>query len=849
MRLYKALLILLGFSILSSGEEYLKEKFNLKVRVVGKILEEKPKLIPPEKISAKGKVEPLDLSPHILDPPQYIEPAKVIPPSSASGCGEPEDRVKFRAGVKYYLNGDLKRAESRFLDVLSIPRAVYIGPAQYMLGLIYSERGDTAKAIRFFKESCGAPHQYRRPACESYYALYLSLKGEIPPDIDSDFWKTVLEIKRGGTPEPPSCEGTVFKEYCIYIGDFLAGRINDAYPNSTSLRRGIVLLKGGDLEGSKKIFLKYSRPMSSHRAVAIYYLGVIALREGDRVEAYKKASFLETLNPEYAESLYYLLSKGDILFSRIAYKVTKKKEVLKLSAIHFYNSGNYDLAFRDFLESGEPLLALWSAVRANNYRLAKEVLKDFPLKTKEDYLWALEVLYWNESWGSIEKLLDKVRGKYPDLYREYRGWVLFKKEEWESAYKFFSDPYHKALAMYNAGSYRKVIDLLKNSSGLKERVLMAKAAISMGNGKLARKFIRDQHPVELYLLGMSYFIEGYYEKAIEYFSSLTDNKKLGVRALLRIADSYYNMNIYNRARELYGKILRNHKDAPEAQDAVLALAQIELQSPSQDLYTLLGEFRKKFPDSPMINDLKYQLAVLEIKRGNRSIARGILYELMEVDSYKARALLKLAELEEDPARKENMLRRAINIASGEVKARAMGMLMSLFVERKEYEKLADFLVKGNYADRKKALEIYLKENTGKAVDLFEELYKQNPGDDDLALFALKLYHKTKGKKYLKVASKSTNRRVRAEALFQLGKTSKKKDRRKALEYFVEVIMSAEGIQPFYNDSIFEAVEILVKLKARKDASCLLEKLDKRSLTKRERKKVKILKSKLPACTE
>jgi len=849
MRLYRFLLTALLVAGLSFGEDSLKERFSLKVRVIGKILEEKPRLMPPERLSVEGGAEPLDLTSEVLEPPKFVEPANVVPPKAGSGCGEPKDRVKFRAGVRYYLKGDLKRAESRFLDVLSIPKAVYIGPAQYMLGLIYSEKGQRAKALRFFEESCSGPHQYRKAACEAYYALHFSTKGTLPEEIEIDFWRAVDQIKGGKVPPPPPCEGTVFKDYCFYITDFIEGRINDSYPDSTALRRGIILVKEGKLREAKEIFRSFTGSRSKYRDVAFYYLGVIALREGNKREAYKKASFLETLNPEYAENLHYLLSSGDVLFSRIAYRLTGRKEILRFSGIHSYNQGNYELAFRDFLESGDYLRALWSAIRSENYRLARSLIDKFPRKSREDYLWTLEVLYWNEDWDGIERVLGEVKGKFPDLYNEYTGWVYFKREDWQSAYKHFSDPYHRALAMYNAGKYRKVIEILKKREDLKARILKAKAAISMGDGKLARTFIKGNYPTELYLLGMSYFIEGNYSKAIEYFSSIKDDEELGLKALLRIGDSYYNMNRYDRAREIYRKILKDYKDAPEAQDAVLALAQIELQNPSQDLVTLLEEFRRKFPDSPMINDLKYQLAILEIRKGNRSKAKEILYELMELEAYRPRALLKLAEIEEDPLKKETMLRDVIRIGRGEVKERATGMLMGLFVERKEYEKLADFLVKGDYSDKKKALEIYIKENLEKAVKLFDELYKQSPGDEDLALYALKLYHKTKGTKYLKIASRSSDKRVRAQALYLLGRKIKGKDRRKALEYFVEVIMSSEGIQPYYNDSIFEAVDILVKLKARRDASCLLAKLDKRSLTKRDRKKVKILKSKLPACKQ
>ena len=847
MRHFRIIFLLSLLLALPSISDPLRESMSLKVRVVGKILEEKPALEPPLKLSPEGKADFIDLSGKLLKPPKYIEPADIQPPKSSGACGEPKDRVKFRAGVKYYLNGDLKRAESRFLDVLSIPKAVYIAPAQYMLGLIYSEIGNLKKAMDFFRRACEVPHQFRRASCEAYYAVSFKVNGDLPSDLENKFWKTVASIRTGKLGESVDCSDTVFKAYCNYVMSFLEGNEDEEYPHSTALRRAVVLMNKGNLKTAKSIFLNYSRPLKPYRDIAIYYLGVIAFKEGDKKEAYRRASFLETLNPQLAENLHTVISSGDVLFSRIAYNLTGNREILRTTAIHSYNEGHYEVAYREFLEAGDHFRAVWSALKWGNLELAKDALRGFEPVSEEEFRWTLEVLYWSGETKEIEEVLEKIKKKYPSLYREYRGWVYFRSEEWDRAFRYFSDPYHKALALYNAGKYGDVLKILKDSEGSKERVLKAKAAISLGRGSLARKFLKEEVPDELYLKGMSYFIEGKYDQAIEYFRKVKGEGDTGVRALLRIGDSYYNMNRYQEAREIYKQILKNYKDSPVAYDAVLALAQIEVQNPSQDLGELLKEFTQKFPDSPMIPDLKYQLAVYKIKRGGTEEAKDILYELMEIPSYRAIALLKLAEIEENPEEKEKKLREVIGIASGEVKDKATGMLMGLFVQRKEYEKLADFLVKGDFNDRKKALEIYIDKNLDKAVILFDDLYRERPGDEELKFYALKLYKKTKGRRYLRIASRSSNKRVKAEALYRLGKITAKKNRRKALEHFVEVIMSAEGIQPYYNNSIFEAVDILVKLKARRDASCLLAKLDRKSLTKRDRKRVKILKKKLPAC--
>ncbi len=836
-------LILLGLAL----AQPLKESISLKVKVIGKVVEEKPKLLPPERLEIEEEITYMDLSSRLLEPPKYIEEAQIEPPPEGKGCGEPKDRAYYRAGVRYYLKGDLKRAESRMLDLLSLQNSPFIPQAQYILGLIYAQTDRDREALEFFKSSCEVPHPYEGPACEAYYALEFKLSGQ-PVEAESpDLWRKVYQIKTEGRVEAPSCEDTVFQDYCSYVRDFAQGNVNEDYPESTELRRAIVLIGQNSLEGAREILLRHSKPLSKYRNEALYYLGVVSLLEGNRKLAYRYASLLETTDPELSKNLYLIISKGDILLSRIAYQLTGSKEVLRSAGILSYNSGKFDLAYAEFTKAGEHFLAALAALQEGDYGRAYRSLKESRRKDRDYYLWLLEVLYWLGKDEEMEEVLNQIRERFPDLYREYYGWLMFKKERWLEAYKYFEDPYHRALALYNAGRYKEVLNTLKEANTLKERILKAKAALSLGKGRLARSFLTDESPEEIYLKGLSYFIEGRYREAIPYFERLLKEDALRSRAMLRLADSHYNLGDYERARRIYREILTLYPDSKEALDATLALAQIELQHPSPELENLIKEFVRKFPDSPLVPDLRYQLANLYLKEGKEEEARRILEDLLKVEPLKGKVLVKLAQLEEDPAEKEELLKEAIKVSEGKDKEKAMGMLMSLYLQRKEFEKLADFLVQGDFDDKKKALDLYMEENLQKAIDLFERLISERPEDEELKEEALKLYEKTKGKKYLLIARESENKKVKAKALYLLGRIEKKKDKRKALERFVEVVLTAEGAQPYYNRSILEAVDILVSLKARKDASCLLEKLDPRYLTKRDIKKVKILRKKLPKC--
>ncbi|MDQ7082367.1 MAG: tetratricopeptide repeat protein [Aquificota bacterium] len=463
------------------------------------------------------------------------------------------------------------------------------------------------------------------------------------------------------------------------------------------------------------------------------------------------------------------------MISRIAYRVTGTREILEKTGALSYNRGNYAVAYRDFLEAGRPLLAAWSAIRAGDYELAYRALKGSGLSTRDHYLWYLETLYWTGRDQEMEEVLRSVKDRFPDLYREYMGWLLFKRERWEEASRFFTDPYHRALALYNAGRVRhEVLETLKGSEGYKERILKAKAAVSTGRGDLARRFLRGETPEEIYLMGMSHFIEERYSKAIDYFRRIKGSGAVGRRALLRIGDSLYNLGRYEEAKNVYREILKKFPDSREATEATLALAQIELQNPSQDLKTLIYEFEKKFPNSPLIPDLRYQLANLYIKEGKITKAKGILEDLMGVEPLRYKAMLKMAEIEENPARKEDLLKRIIEGGGPEERERASGLLVSLYRERGEFEKLADFLAKGGVEERKRALILYLDHNMEKAVSLFEDLIRENPESEDLKTLALSMYEKTRGKRYLEIAVGSQDPKVRAEALYRLGLVEKKR---------------------------------------------------------------------------
>jgi len=83
------LITLFSLSLLLIAFSQIKKEFDLRVEIIAKEVEEKPKLSPPQNLPLKGS-EPMDLSPRLLEPPKEME---FIPVARVEGkglsCGSP----------------------------------------------------------------------------------------------------------------------------------------------------------------------------------------------------------------------------------------------------------------------------------------------------------------------------------------------------------------------------------------------------------------------------------------------------------------------------------------------------------------------------------------------------------------------------------------------------------------------------------------------------------------------------------------------------------------------------------------------------------------------------------------
>jgi len=833
-----SLLLLLAFAL----AQQITKEFDVKVELTGKLYEEKPKLSPPNYLPMPQTKE-LDLSYMVLEAPKSVEFAQIKPvEKSGVSCGEPKDALSYKLGVDYYLKGRYDLAEEELGKVLLVPNSAFGPMAEYVLGIIAYSKDQKQRALELFKNSCNFTHMYQGPACEAYYALNLTLKGSVPEN-QNGLWKAVKAIKEG-KPANLSCDGVVFVQYCQYVSDFVKGKENLLYRDSTRLRFGILAYFEGDLKSAKALFEEYSGPGRLYRDVALYYLALMDYKEGKGEQALRHASILESINPYLAKELYALISEKDVYLSRLTYTLTKDVRFLEKAGIIAYNSGDYALALRNFLEAGNTRYAVYSAIKMGDYKKAIELLKN-KKKDREDYLWLLEALYW--SGEDMSGTLSEVAKLYPDLYKEYQRWESFRRGDWLGALGFFEDPYYKALALYNLKKYKEVIDLLQGRTDERSRLIKARSALMMDDTKLARSFLTGKSEEEFYLLGLSYFLEGNYQKAVEFFEKVPANNPNRAKALLKMGESYYNMGKADKAKDSYFEVLRSFPDSEEARSATLALLDFAGKNMGdEDLERVLEDYMKREKNPPP--EILYQYASLMARKGKKEEAEKLLLNLLDTP-IKFKAILKMAELEEEPSKRLVLFYKVYKESpTEEERKKARDEIVKMYSSLGDTKSLADMLAEGDKPDKVKAIGLYLSiREIPSAITLAQELIKAGYRDQEFERYLLDLYKQTRDISLLDYVSKSPERSLRGQALYLYGlELLRRGDRKKALESFVEISINHKG-EPYYNSAILEGAKILVKLGAKRDASCILERFDLNGANPEETSIYNKLKKGLPKC--
>jgi len=173
------------------------------------------------------------------------------------------------------------------------------------------------------------------------------------------------------------------------------------------------------------------------------------------------------------------------------------------------------------------------------------------------------------------------------------------------------------------GDYKDVIRLLENPSTYDERILLAKAYLSIDEPAKAREVLKPTTAEAKYLYGLSYFIQNDYQDAIRYFKEIVSSERFGAKALLKLGDAYYNLGDIHKAIYYYQKVVENYPNSKEAMEASYDIISSRIKNPSKNLEVAIKQFIERYKNNPLSEDLKYQLANIYIKQDKKEEAYNL----------------------------------------------------------------------------------------------------------------------------------------------------------------------------------------------------------------------------------
>jgi tetratricopeptide (TPR) repeat protein len=701
-----------------------------------------------------------------------------------------------------------------------------------------------------------------------------------------------------------------FIEYCHYekgVSKFMLNKYNTAlthlkkvkspdYRKEADILRGFIYLKLGKTKYAEMEFKKYLERYGSagkYSTLAYYGLALVNLNKGSLKEVLRLAGILESRDKELAQNLYLKLAdiyrkKGNfqkaMVLYQVALKLTQnyKLPIKKKLIIVAYNNQKYDYVYKLSKGVNEPIFNLIRGYSEYWLGMYNNAAKDLEkavngIWNKKDKLTALQVLadiYYRTN--RDKKYLDTVkRIKEFDkkLARDLLGWFFFKKKKYDKAYKAFVDPYMKAVSLFNMNRLDDALRLIKNNPTKKAKLLEAYIYLKKGDYNKARELLRKLAKFgdkvgeqAAYLYAFSFFAEGDYPRAVEELTKFLQRSRdpqLRKIATLRLADSYYNIGNKEVARRIYEEFIRKHADSPEAIDAAYQLTVLEMNSSDADVERQILKFVRKYPNYPMADLLKLQLADLYIEKKRYSDAEKILNEVIKRNRKESEyALYKLAYvkyLEGDIDGAIRLAKRYVaKYPNGKYRTAALELLAKIYEERGDLRNAAIYVEKLPKTSKNifRLANLYFDLGEyGRAEELYKELYNKYPEyRPDLAYYlgiiALEKGNLDEAELYFNEALNGSDYDRVAGAYYYLGMIALKKGKQnEALNNFLNVIYLYSNNKIFVNKARLRAAEIMKKQERLLEASCMLKKVNTKYLDKNERDLYNRLKKSLPKCYE
>jgi len=699
-----------------------------------------------------------------------------------------------------------------------------------------------------------------------------------------------------------------FVDYCRYMKGYLlfsrkkykeALKVLEKVENSP-YRKQVLLLKGfsylqlGDYEKARRYFETFLKEYGSVEKIsdyAIYGLGIIDIKEGKIKKALEKAGILEHREPSLAQNLYIkiaeeLADRGDfetafVILQKSAKAGNKYIDYLKKKlAVLSYNSGKYQYAYLMLKEIDTPLFNLYTGfallklgrpVEAKKY-FEKAVKTAEDPKVKETALKYLADVYFQlKEYEKYLKTVKELKKYDPDYAADLLGWYFFVKKDYKKAYLAFKDPYMKAVSAFNANLLREAYELIKDRTDRKSRFLLAYIYLKTGKYAEAREVLKelaqedDQIGREAgYLYAYSYFSEGDFQNAVEAFREYAEkypDTSLGRQAILRMADAYYNLGDIDKAREIYHQFIQKYANTPEAIDAAYQLTLLETKGSGGDVAQQIESFIKKYPNYPLVNLLKIQLADYYLENKQYEKAEQIYREIMEKDvkesDYAHYRLGYLYYLKGNLKKAAEILEQYIRkYPNGEFSLTAKALLVKIYEKLGDTDRAIAVLKQLPDTDENRyrlAVLYFKKGDLQKAKEYFEDLYARFPSyRSDIAYYLGKI-HFLEGQyetalRYLEEALGGKDYFHVAESYYLIGLIYHKRGKlEEALNSYINVIYLYPEAKELVVKARLKAAEIMKKTGQKKEAACMIKPLLDKKLPDNQAKELERIKKGLPEC--
>ena len=227
------------------------------------------------------------------------------------------------------------------------------------------------------------------------------------------------------------------------------------------------------------------------------------------------------------------------------------------------------------------------------------------------------------------------QGKYYDAANYYYGYVSYKQNNYDEALTHFSrinksktfgplSQVYVAQILFSRKQFAEVVafaDTIKSKEIINDVAgIVGQSNYNIGNYEKALPFLErfnSNSPIgknkqDIYRLGYVYFKTKSYDKAIEQFTQITDEKDSTSQfALYHLGQCYININQKNSARLAFDKAYHLGINAKISETSLFNSAKLAYElSLQQDALKDLAKFMNEYPESEFMDEAKSDLGNL-----------------------------------------------------------------------------------------------------------------------------------------------------------------------------------------------------------------------------------------------